>query len=77
MPYDINLDEQLFAKSWESETTKITVSIFAYNKGAKKLQTTRENRNANGEYRFTKLGRMSKEEAEAVLPLMQEAIKVM
>jgi len=74
MPYDSNLDEQLFAKSWEAETTKITVSIYSYNNGPKKIQITRENRDASGNFRFTKLGRLSKEEIEAVLPLIQEAL---
>lgn len=74
MPYDASLDEKVFAKTWEGESDRITVSVYSYNKGAKKLQITRENKNSQGEYRFTKLGRMSKEEAEAVLPLVQEAI---
>lgn len=77
MPYDAGLDEQLFAKSWEGEGTKITVSIYSYNKGAKKLQISRENQNAEGEYRFSKLGRLTKDEAEAILPHIQEAIKAM
>lgn len=73
MPYDSNLDENLFSKSWETDAERLTVSVFSYNKGAKKLQITRENRNAEGELRFTKLGRMNKEEVEAILPLLQEA----
>lgn len=77
MPYDSNLDEKIFSKSWESEATKITVGVFSYNKGAKKLQITRENRNANGDFRFTRLGRVSKEEIEAILPLIQEAAALM
>lgn len=74
MPYDSNLDERLFAKSWESEATRITVSIYSYNNGPKKLQITRENKDREGTFRFTKLGRLSQEEAVAVLPLMQEAV---
>ena len=77
MPYDSNLDEKVFSKSWESEATKITVGVFSYNKGAKKMQITRENRDSNGDFRFTRLGRMSKEEIEAVLPLIQEAAALM
>lgn len=77
MPYDSNLDEKIFSKSWESETTKVTVGVFSYNKGAKKLQITRENRDSNGDFRFTRLGRVSKEEAEAILPLIQEAVALM
>ena len=77
MPYDGSLDEQLFSSSWEGEATKITVSVYSYNKGAKKLQITRENQTNEGEYRFTKLGRLAKEEAEGILPLIQEALAKM
>ena len=77
MPYDGSLDEQLFSNSWEGEGTKITVSVYSYNKGAKKLQITRENQTNEGEYRFTKLGRLAKEETEGILPLIQEALTKM
>jgi len=77
MPYDSSLDEKVFSKSWESDSARLTVSVYSYNKGPKKLQITRENRNPEGEFRFTKLGRMNKEEVEAVLPFIQEAINSM
>ncbi len=73
MPYDKELDECLFAKSWENDNEKLTASIFSYNKGTKKLQLTRENKNSQGELRFAKLGRLTKEEITALLPLIQEA----
>ena len=74
MPYDSSLDQKLFSKSWEGAgDSKLTVSIFSYNNGAKKLQISRENQDAEGQWRFSKLGRMTKEEFQAVLPLMQEA----
>ncbi len=74
MPYNKDLDEKLFSKSWEAEDTKLTVSIYSYNKGPSKVQISRENRSASGEFRFTKLGRLAKEEMEAILPLIQEAL---
>ena len=77
MPYDSSLDESLFSKSWETETDRLTVSVRSYNNGQKKLQLARESRNAQGELRFAKLGRMTKEETEAVLPLIQEALNHM
>ena len=77
MPYNADLDEALFTKAHESDTGRLTVSVYSYNKGTKKLQITRENVGADGELRFTKLGRMTKEEVETVLPLMQEAVKSM
>jgi len=77
MPYNADLDENIFAKSFETESGRLTVSVYCYNKGAKKLQVTRENRDSEGEFRFTKLGRMTKQEVEALIPLFQEALKHM
>ncbi len=77
MPYDSSLDERLFSKAWEADGTKITVSVYSYNKGAKKIQISRENQGAEGDFRFAKLGRLTKDEAEAVLPLMKEALSAM
>ena len=77
MPYDRDLDECLYSKVWENESDKITVSIYSYNNGRKKLQINRENRNAQGEYRFAKLGRLTREEAEAVIPMIQDAVQKM
>ncbi|OQX87430.1 MAG: hypothetical protein B6D55_03525 [Candidatus Omnitrophica bacterium 4484_70.2] len=77
MPYDRSLDECLFTKSWETESQRLTVNVYSYNKGAKKLQITRENKDNQGNFRFAKLGRITKEEIEALLPLIQEAITYM
>lgn len=75
--YNSKLDERLFSKSWETDSEKLTISVYSYNKGAKKLQISRENRGPEGELRFAKLGRLSKEELEAIIPLIQEAMKHM
>jgi len=77
MPYDASLDECLFSKVWEAENERLSVRVCSYNKGQKKLQISRENRGPEGDFRFAKLGRMNKEEAEAILPLLQEAVKSM
>lgn len=75
MPFDKNLDKELFSKAADFETTRITVAVFSYNDGIPKLQLSRENRIlSSGEWRFSKLGRMTKEEVKAVLPFMQEAV---
>ena len=74
MPYDASLDKQVFFKSHEADGTKITVSIYSYNNGPAKLQLSRENQDAEGQWRFSKLGRMTKEEIQAVLPLLQEVV---
>jgi hypothetical protein len=77
MPYESNLDEQLFSKTWENEAGKIIVSVYSYNNGPKKLQVTREFKNREGNYTFAKLGRLSREELEGILPLLQEVLKIM
>jgi predicted transcriptional regulator len=74
MPYDASLDKELFAKSHENDDGKITVSVHSYNNGPKKIQIVRENRDQEGAFRFAKLGRMTKEELQAVLPSIQEAL---
>jgi hypothetical protein len=74
MPYDSSLDEQLFAKSFETEEGRITVSVYSYNNGAKKLQIVRENKDPEGNLRFAKMGRLNKNEVEGILPIIQEAI---
>ena len=77
MPYNSELDESLYSKSFEVETGRLTVSVYSYNKGMKKMQLSRESRTADGDFRFGKLGRVTKEEAEQMIPLMQEALKSM
>ncbi len=77
MPYDSTLDKQLFTKSLESDTGKITVSVHSYNGGAKKLQIIRENVDEEGNTRFAKLGRLMKKELEGILPYLQEALSQM
>ena len=77
MAFDKNLDNELFSESVELENTKLTVAVFSYNEGTPKLQISRENMNSQGEYSFSKLGRMTKEEAEAILPIIQKAMESM
>ena len=74
MPYDSSLDERIFAKSWEGSMSKITVGVFSYNHGAKKVQITRELLSEEGKPGFAKLGRLTKEELRGILPFLQEAI---
>jgi hypothetical protein len=77
MPYDSSLDNQTFTRFWENDSGKIVVSVYSYNNGPKKIQIVREVKDKNGEYAFAKLGRLTKEEAEGTLPLIQEALKMM
>jgi hypothetical protein len=71
--FDKNLDKELFAEVLDFSKCKITVSVFSYNNGTPKLQISRENKNAEGELSFAKLGRLTKEEVEKIMPLMEKA----
>ena len=75
--FDKNLDKEIFSEAIQFETTRITVGVFSYNDGEKKLQISRENMNQNGEWSFAKLGRMFKDEAEKVIPVMKKALEKM
>jgi hypothetical protein len=75
--FDPSLDKELFSKKVEFANTTIKVSVMSYNNGQPKLQLSRENARESGEVSFAKLGRLTKQEAEAVLPIMQEAISKM
>ena len=77
MPYDQTLDAETFKETKEFENTRITVAVFSYNNGPKKIQITRENLDPNDQWRFTKLGRMNKAEVKEVLPIMMKAVENM
>ncbi len=75
--FDKSLDKVLFSETVESETSRITVGVFSYNDGEKKLQLSRETRDMEGQWTFAKLGRMFKDEVESVIPLMKKALEKM
>lgn len=77
MAFDKNLDKELFSESIDFQATKITVGVFSYNDGTPKLQISRENKNAEGELSFSKLGRMTKEEITSILPAINKALEHM
>ena len=77
MPYDSSLDKQISSKVFEVESGRISVAVYSYNNGANKLHLGRETKDAQGNYRFAKLGRLTKEELEGILPLMQETLSSM
>jgi hypothetical protein len=77
MPYDTKFDSEVFSKSCQTDTGKIIVSVHSYKNGPKKLQIVRVVKNRDSEETFARLGRLSKEELQGILPLIQEALKVM
>ncbi|MCB9358447.1 hypothetical protein H6503_00805 [Candidatus Woesearchaeota archaeon] len=75
--FDPNLDVQKFEEIVEFDGSNIKVGVYSYNEGQPKLQLSRERVNAEGQTSFAKLGRMTKDEAEKVIPVMQKAIESM
>ena len=74
MAFDKTLDKELFGETAEFEITRLKVSVFSYNNGTPKLQISRENRNQEtGDWTFSKLGRLTKPEVEAILPILEKA----
>ena len=74
MPYDQSLDQELFSKTWENDAGKLIVGVYCYNNGPKKVQIRREPKTDEGRPSFAKLGRLTKEELQGILPLLQEAL---
>ena len=72
--FDPNLDQTLFTEEKEFEKTKLSVMIKQYNEGEKKIQISRENKRGE-DWQFAKLGRLTKEEAEAIIPMLQKAVE--
>ena len=77
MPYDKSLDVESFKEVKEFNESRITVGVFSYNGGEKKLQISRENKDQNEEWRFAKLGRMNKAEVKEVVPAIMRAVEKM
>ena len=78
MAFDKSLDKELFSEEKEFELTKIIVSVFSYNESTPKLQIGRKNRNPEtGEWMFSKLGRLHKEEAVKLPEMIAKALEHM
>ena len=77
MPYEKSLDVESFKEVKEFNDTRISVGVFSYNNGEKKLQISRENKDQNEEWRFAKLGRMNKQEAKDIIPVVMKAVEKM
>ena len=77
MPYEKSLDVDTFKEIKEFGETRITIGVYSYNGGEKKLQLSRENRAQDNEWRFSKLGRMTKAEAQEIIPVMIKALENM
>ncbi len=77
MPYDKSKDVEAFKEVKEFADTRVSVGVFSYNGGEKKLQITRENKLQSEEWQFTKLGRLTKEEIKEIVPVLMKAVEKM
>jgi len=77
MPYESAKDKELFGKSVDTDTGKLSVKIMSYDGGTKKLQNSREVKDQEDKLKFAKLGRMTSTEVTEILPIIQEAISNM
>lgn len=74
MAYEPSLDQEIFAKAWENDAGRLIVGVYSYNNGPRKVQIRREPKEEGGRSSFAKLGRLTKEELQGILPLLQEAL---
>ena len=74
MAYDPSADQKIFAKAWENDIGRLVVGVYSYNGGPRKVQIKREPKEEDGRPAFAKLGRLTKEELQGILPLLQEAL---
>ena len=74
MAYDASLDQEIFSKAWEHEAGRLVVGVYSYNSGPRKVQIRRELKGEGGRPSFAKLGRLTQEELQGILPLLQEAL---
>jgi len=71
--FDPNLDKEIWSESVTLGGSRMKISVMSYNDGAPKLQIGRERLNKDGEGTFAKLGRLTLDEVNAIMPLMEKA----
>lgn len=77
MPFNKGLDKDIFQKSVEVGNMRINIGVFSYNNGPTKMQITRELKRSDNTWMIARLGRLSKDELVAVMPIIQEALQKM
>ena len=74
MPYEKELDKTIWSKKTQIGNSIIEVKVMSYNNGRPKVQIQRITMDEDNNERWAKLGRLTKEETKAILPLLEEAI---
>lgn len=77
MGYDKTLDVEKYSEKIEFEKTAIIVGVYSYDGNEPKVGINRENTKEDGSKAFSKLGRLTKEETEKVIPAIQKALEQM
>ena len=73
--FDNTLDVKLASKVIGDDSSRITVSVCAYNDGEPKVQMTRERNLEDRGWVFQKLGRLSLSEAKEVTKAITSLVK--
>lgn len=74
--FDKEQDKNLAEEKFTTENGVLTISVMQYKAGAKKIQISRQTKRGE-ELMFAKLGRLNKEEAEAVKEALNKLIDKM
>lgn len=75
--FDKSKDKLVKSETLEFEGMKITVSIHSYDGGDNKMGLSKLLVKEGEEDKFAKVGRMTKEQAEKVVPVMQKMLEDM
>lgn len=74
--FDKTKDKEITAKEIDMGNYKLIASLHSYDEGQVKLQLSRVNITEEGE-RFTKLGRLNKDDVKQLIPVLQELLSKM
>jgi len=72
--YREDLDRKIFSKTWVGKNWQIEVTVYSYQGGRPKLQLTRQKATRSQHRPYAKLGRLSRDELDGIMPFLQEAL---
>lgn len=76
--FDKSLDKEIAKKVLNFDKTQVIVSIMCYNEGSHKIQLSRLVQDGeSGDWKFAKLGRLTKDEAIATAGAMADLVAKM
>lgn len=76
MKFDLEKDKLIIKEVIDRNFYKLVVGLYSYDDGPVKLQLSKILTTKEGE-RFSKLGRLSKEDIEALIPVLQKLLPKM